>query len=356
MTDKPPTTEPGHGVIVGVDTHRDVNVAAVLDPLGRQLGVESFPTNTRGYQELTEWASLHGPVETVGIEGTGSWGAGLARHVTARGIRCVEVDRPNRQHRRRHGKSDSADAVAAARAVLAGTATGQSRGHNGPVESLRAVRVAYRSANKARTQAINQIRALLTTAPDPLRTRFTGSPLRDIIETCSRFRPQSPVCPTEGAKLALRTLAKRVQHLDDELAELGQTRCQLVTACAPPELLAEKGIGPKVAADLLIAFGDNPDRIRSEASFAALCGVSPVDASSGRQQRHRLNRGGDRQANSAIWRIVLVRLRTDEETRDYIARALNNRKTKPEAIRALKRYVARRIWKILNQHPPQLDQ
>lgn len=344
------------GIIIGVDTHRDVHVAAALDGLGRELDVQSFASDTSGYRQLVEWASSHGAVAVFGIEGTGSWGAGLARYVSGCEYRCIEVNRTNRQHRRRHGKSDPADAVAAARAVIAGTAKAQPRGHDGPIESLRTIRIAHRSAVKARTQAINQLRAVITTAPEPLKKRFVELNRRQLVTTCRRLRPQSSTRPSEIAKITLRSLAKRIEYLDQEIAELNQTRDELVKSCAPPELLAEHGIATAVAADLLIAIGDNPHRITTEAGFAALCGVSPVDASSGRQQRHRLNRGGDRQANNALWRIIIVRLATHQETRDYFQRALANGKTKREAIRTLKRYLARRIWRLLQRHPLQLDQ
>lgn len=340
-------------VTVGVDTHRDVHVAAVLDERGGLVGTESFPATRQGYAALVGWVSGFGTVSRVGIEGTGSWGAGLARYVTERGWECVEVARPNRQHRRRYGKSDIADAVGAARAVLSGQATARPRGAGGPVEGLRTNRVALRSAQKARTQAINQIRALMVTAPDPLRRVLEGLSGRQLIVTIARFRPTTDTGVINTTKMAMRSLARRVEYLDGEISELRAFRDPLIAESAPQALLDEYGVGPDVAASLLITFGSNPDRIGSEAAFAALCGVSAVDASSGLHQRHRLNRGGDRQANHALWRIVTVRLAHHQPTRDYITRRINEGKTRKEAIRTLKRHIARRTWRILTT--PALD-
>lgn len=342
-------------VTVGVDTHRDDHVAAVLDAQGRLLGTESFPASDVGYQELTEWAAGFGPIEIAGIEGTGSWGTGLARYVTRHGIDVREVNRPNRQHRRRHGKSDTADAVAAAKAVQCGDASGQPRGNHNMIEGLRAIRVAHRSSCKARTQGINQLHALVATAPDTLRNQLRSLNATKLASKAARFRPcTTSLDAADVTKIAMRSIAQRVEELTREIAELETHRDRLVSACAPPELLAEFGIGPETATNLLIAFGDNPQRIHSEAAFAALCGVSPIDCSSGRHQRHRLNRGGDRQANNALWRITLVRLAGHQRTRDYMARSIANGKTKKETIRKIKRYIARRIWRIFNSHPPQL--
>jgi len=339
-------------VTVGVDTHRDAHVAAALDERGRLLGTGSFPTTRAGYGALVGWASGLGTVSRMGIEGTGCWGAGLTRYATGRGLECVEVIRPSRQHRRRHGKSDTADAVAAARAVLSGEATGLPRGGGGSVEGLRTNRVALRSATKARTQAINQIRSLVITAPDQLRRAPEGLPSKQLVATVARFRTNGDLDVINTTKAAMRSLGRRVEYLDDEITELKALRDALIAESAPEGLLDEYGVGPDVAANLLITFGTNPDRIGSDAAFAALCGVSAVDASSGLQQRHRLNRGGDRQANHALWRIVTVRLAHHQPTRDYIARRISEGKTKREAIRTLNRHIARRVWRILDNHPP----
>ncbi len=348
----PTMTEPDNGVTVGADTHADTHVGAVLDPLGRLLATNEFAADQAGYEAFHAWSATFGPITAAGIEGTGSWGSGLARHLTAQGVKCVEVNRPNRQHRRRHGKSDTADAIAAARAVQSQEATGAPRGHNGNAESLRMIRVADRSAVKARTQAINQLRSLISTGPDELTATLKPKTGRAIVETAASFRPAAHRSdPITTAKLAMRSLARRIQQLDTEIVELRAARDTLVEQTAPPELLDEPGIGSSVAADLIITIGDNPGRLTSEQAFAALCGTSPVDCSSGRNQRHRLNRGGDRQANSALWRIVLVRLAWHQPTRDYMERQLAAGKTKREAIRQLKRYIARHIYRLLQQHP-----
>lgn len=338
-------------VTAGVDTHRDVHVAAVLDELGRVLATGSFPATPAGYRALVAWVGSHGTIGMVGVEGTGAWGAGLTRHLQGRHIRVVEVTRPNRQRRRRYGKTDTTDAIGAARAVQSGEATSPPRGGTGPVESLRLLRIARRSAMKQRTAVANQIHALVVTAPDAIRTHHQGLTLTRTIEIAAGYRPTDPLDPTQAAKLALKTLAVRYHHLTSELATLTSHITSIVTAIAPPGLLDMCGVGPHVAADLLITAGTNPTRITNPRSFAALCGVSPVDASSGLQQRHRLNRGGDRQANAALYRITIVRLRWHQPTRDYMTRRLSQGKTKPETIRCLKRYIANEIHHHLTHTP-----
>ena len=338
-------------VVGGVDTHKDTHVAAALDRLGRLLGTAEFPTTPAGYRALLTWLARFGTVERVGVEGTGAWGAGLARFLRTAGVRVIEVDRPNRQRRRRRGKSDPADAEAAGRAVLAGDVSGVQKDQDGPVEAMRALRVAQRSAERARTQATNQYRSLLDTAPAHLREQLRGLSLRQMVDRASRFRPGKVLSdPTAATKAALRSLARRWLALAAEIEALERQLAALVQVAAPPALLAEFGVGPDVAGALLVAAGDNPDRLRTEAAFAALCGASPLDASSGRQRRHRLNRGGNREANSALWRIVMVRLRWDHaEARAYVDRRVAEGKTRREAIRCLKRFLARRIWRLLTQ-------
>ncbi len=326
----------------GVDTHKDAHVAAALDELGAVLGTESFPATRAGYRALLEWLAGFGDLAVVGVEGTGAWGAGLARFLTGEGVAVVEVARPNRQHRRRHGKSDPADAIGAARAVLSGEADGAPKIGTGDVEAIRLLQVARRSARKARTQATNQLHAVLVTAPDALR----GQPRRARHPRARGarrgLRPGRIDTPTAAAKLTLVTLARRCQHLTDEIGELDAHLATLTARCAPT-LLELNGVGTQTAAALLTTAGDNPDRLRSEASFAALCGSSPRDASSGRQHRHRLNRGGDRQANAALYIIVISRLRWDPATQAYMARRLAQGKTRKEVIRCLKRYIARQV-------------
>jgi transposase len=339
-------------VTVGVDTHRDSHTAAVLDAQGRLLGTAAFPTTPAGYRRLIEWAGGWGTVTAAGVEGTGSWGAGLTRHLQETGITVIEVIRPNRQHRRRHGKSDTTDAVAAARAVQSGEASGTPRG-GGATESLRMLRVARNSARKAKTQVANQIKAVVVTGPAELRQELRDRPTTELAKLVARFRPGPDLAdPSTAAKTALQALGRHWLFLDTQIGELTAQIADLTTATAPPALLDEKGIGPIVAADLLITHGTNPDRIGSAAAFAALCGSSPVDMSSGQQLRHRLNRGGDRQANAALYRAVIVRLRYHQPTRDYMQRRLAQGKTKKEVIRCLKRSLARKVYKILRDHQP----
>lgn len=338
-------------VVVGVDTHRDTHTAAVLDTLGTVLDTAVFPTDRGGYRALLGWVRSFGTVSVAGVEGTGSWGAGLTRWLSSEGVEVVEVIRPNRQTRRRYGKSDTTDAIAAARAVLSGEASGRPRAGHGPVESIRLLQLTRSSAIKQRTMVANQIHAVIATAVEPLRAQLRGIPIRAVADTAARYRPGDAADPGQAAKIALKALGARYRYLDDEITELDTHLKPLVTETAPPELMAEVGVGIQTAADLLLAAGSDPSRMRSEASYAALCGVSPVDASSGRQTRHRLNRGGDRQANAALYRIVIVRLRYHQPTRDYLARRISEGRTKPEAIRCLKRYLARRVWKHLATKP-----
>jgi len=295
-------------VTIGVDTHLDVHVAHAKDQLGRRLATVSIPTTPAGYRDLLAWARGLGEVEAFGIEGTGSYGAALARFLRAHGQVVVEVNRPDRQARRRRGKSDPLDAEAAARTVQAGEATVVPKAGTGVVEMLRCLRVARSTAVKARTQAGNAIKALLVTAPAELREQLRGLPTAKLVHTAAAFTSAKPTTPTAAAMLALRTLAARHQALSAEITTL-DTELARLTAKAAPGLVALFGVGPDSAGALLVAAGDNPDRLRSEAAFSMLCGASPVEASSGKTVRHRLNRGGDRQANAALHRVVIVRLR-----------------------------------------------
>jgi transposase len=335
-------------VTVGVDTHKDTHVAAVRDQLGRRLGTTQVPASSAGYAQLLSWAHALGEVAAWGVEGTGSYGAGLARFLAAHGQRVVEVNRPDRQARRRRGKSDAVDADAAARAVQAGEATGVPKAQDGVVEMLRALRAARQTAVKARTQAINALKGLLVTAPAELREQLGGLPTGRLVGAAAALEPGTLATPTAAARLALRGLAQRYQHVDAEIALLTE-QLDALTARHAPKLRDLHGVGPDCAAALLIAAGDNPRRLHSEAAFAALCGTSPVEASSGKTRRHRLNRGGDRQANAALHRVVVVRLRWHQPTRDYATRRTTQGKTSKEILRCLKRYVAREVFAVLRQ-------
>ena len=330
----------------GVDTHADVHVAAALDPIGGLLGVREFPATAVGYAGLLGWLAGFGTVALVGIEGTGSYGAGLARHVTAAGIRVVEVDRSDRQDRRRQGKSDPLDAVSAARAAQSGRARGASKGRDGAVEAIRTLMVARRSAAGERTRTINQARALVLTGPDDLRVRFARHRPAALITGLAALRPRPGDVAGHAVRVALRELGRRAQFLDGQLDRLDELIVPLVTTRAPG-LLALYGIGPHTAALLLIAAGDHPGRLRSEAAWAHLCGAAPIPASSGKVTRHRLNPGGDRQANHALWRIVFTRLGSHPATRAYAERRTAEGKSKAEIIRCLKRYVAREVYPYL---------
>jgi transposase len=330
-----------------VDTHADVHVAAAVDQVGRVLGTEAFPATAAGYQAALAWMRAHGELAKVGVEGTGSYGAGLARYLAACGVEVVEVIRPNRQARRQRGKSDTADAVAAALAALNGEAAGVPKSRDGAAESIRALRAARAGAVKARTQAGNQLRDLIVTAPEQVRQQLAGLSRHRQVDVAARFRPRDLAGPAEGVRAAMASVARRHQALSAEIARLDAALEELLTRAAPKELLAKQGVATQVAATLLATTGDNPSRVRKEASFAALCGASPVDASSGKQIRHRLNRGGDRQANSALWTIAMTRLAHDPRTKVYLARRTAEGKTRKEIIRCLKRYIAREIYKAL---------
>jgi transposase len=263
-----------------------------------------------------------------------------------------EVQRPSREHIRRHGKSDPTDAIAAARSVLASDATGRPKTATGPAESVRVLRGVRASAMKARTACGNQIHAVVATAPDTLRSELRDIKLARLADIAARFRVTGPLStPDAAARWSLRQLARRYRTLSAEIADLDTELAIVVAAAAPTRLLQEHGIGIDVAGAIVTAVGDNPERLATEGSFAALAGTSPVDASSGRQRRHRLNRGGNRELNNAIWRIVMVRLRWDPTTKAYMTRRITEGKTKREIVRCLKRYVARQIWAIYRDHP-----
>lgn len=334
----------------GVDTHKEFHVAAAVDDVGRILGTETFSATGAGYRRLERWFEEHGQVAKVGVEGTGSYGLGLARFLAARGIEVVEVNRPNRQLRRRRGKSDTVDAEAAARAVLNGEATSVPKAADGIVEAIRALRVVFCSTRNARTRIANQIRDLLVTAPDQLREALEPLDTDERVARAARFRCSGDIAdPAEATKTALRTLARQHQMLTTDLDAL-RARLDELTGQANPALRHAVGVGPDVASILLIAAGDNPERLTTDAAFAALCGVSPVEASSGQHVSHRLNKGGNRDANHALWRIVMVRMTCHQPTKDYVTRRRSEGKSQRFIIRCLKRYVAREVHQLL-LHP-----
>jgi transposase len=328
----------------GVDTHADAHVAAALDRVGGLLGTESFATTPDGYARLLSWLRSFGPVGLVGVEGTGSYGAGLTRYLVAAGVKVVEVDRSDRQARYRSGKSDPLDAESAARAALSGKAKGAPRGRDGTVEAIRVLMVAKRSARGERTRSINQARALVVTGPDDIRVRFEHHRTADLVVELAALRPRPGHQVGYATRVALRELARRAEFLAGQIDHLNQQLLPLIEEQAP-SLLEMYGAGPTVAALLIIAAGDHPDRLRSEAAWAHLCGAAPIPANSGKTNgRYRLNPGGDRQANHALWRIVFTRLGSHPPTRLYVERRLKEGKSKQEIIRCLKRYVAREVY------------
>lgn len=344
--------EPQRTVYGGADTHKDFHVAAVVDEAGRILGTETFAASASGYAALVRWLRRHGEVVKIGIEGTGAYGAGLCRHVAAEGIDVVEVNRPNRQMRRRRGKSDTVDAEAAARAALNGEASGAPKDSTGIVESIRVLRLAFCSTRVARVRIANQIRDLVLTSGDALRHELNPLETPGRVERCARMRPNGDLAhPDLATKTALRTLARQYQALTRDLDEL-RASLEELTVRANPALCSAIGVGADVASILLIAAGENADRLHSEAAFAAICGASPIEASSGKHVGHRLNRGGNRQANHALWRIVMTRRNCHQPTRDYVDRRRAEGKSPRHITRCLKRYVAREIYRHLTNPDP----
>lgn len=331
----------------GVDTHQDTHTAAVVDTAGRLLGHAQFDADGPGYAALLAWLCGFGQLLRVGVEGTGAYGAGLARHLAAAGVAIVEVDRPDRKTRRLVGKSDPLDAEAAARAALGRARTVPKR-RDGEVEALRNLRVARSSAVVARADCMRRIKTLLVTAPEQLRCRLCGLGDRQLLAVCAAARPDVDRLgdPEQATKIALRALARRHAALTQEITELDEHIGTLIEAINPA-LLRLNGVGLDSAGQMLVTAGQNIDRIHSEAAFAKLCGVAPQPASSGRTDRHRLNRAGDRQANAALYRIVLCRLRWDPRTRAYAERRTAQGLSKKDIIRCLKRYIAREIYRTL---------
>ena len=338
-------------VTVGVDTHADFHVGVALDQRGGRLGELTLANDEGGYRRLLGWARGFGGLACVGAEGTGSYGAGLSRFLRSEGVRVLEVNRVSRQHRRRHGKHDAGDAEAAARAVLSGEASGEPKAADGHVEMLRALKIARRSAVKAKTQAANQLHALVSTAPEKLKAELRNLAAPKLARKASRFRCDArPADPAAATKFALRSVARRYLGLVEELTEL-QVQIERLVKESSPQLVALDGVGPDTAATLSIVAGDNPERLKSEAAFANLCGTAPIPASSGKVVRHRLNPHGNREANRALHVVALNRLRRDPRTQAYVAKRTAEGKSKREIIRCLKRFIAREVYRALLAHP-----
>lgn len=332
----------------GVDTHKDVHVAALVDDLGGLIATRSFANRADGHRELLSWMTDGAPLARVGVEGTSSYGAGLSRHLVAASIEVVEVNQPDRAARRRAGKSDPVDALAAARAALSGRHAGTPKAGDGAVESIRMLRLCRRSAVQSRTQTLNQVHTLVDTAPQALHDAWAPETLANLLETALTSEPDAAqlASPAHAATYSLGVLAQRWKSLTEQIDDLDTELTQLVTATAPA-LAASYGFGTDTTGALLVAAGDNPHRLRSDASFAALCGVAPVPASSGRTTRHRLNRGGNRDANRALWVVAMVRMSHHQPTRAYVERRTSDGLSKREIIRCLKRYIAREAYKHL---------
>lgn len=340
----------GH-VVIGVDTHKHIHVAAVMDAVGGILATLTVPTDSGGFRQLLDWAASFGRVIAFGIEGTGSYGSGLASFVRRHGHKVVEVSRPDRRLRRLHGKSDTLDAENAARAVLAGFATSVPKSADGTVEMIRQLKVAHDTAVKDRTAAMVTLKAMLVHAPEHLRHEAATKTQPALAKHCAALRPRALATPEDSIRHALRSIARRWLSLDEEAAELTRMIEELVKRQAP-QLMDAFGIGADTAAEILIVAGDNPERIRSEAAFAKLAGISPVPTGSGMTSgRHRLNRGGHRQLNAAIYRTVIVRMRLHEPTKAYVARRTEEGKSKRDIIRCLKRYVIREVYHLIKLNP-----
>lgn len=338
-------------IVIGIDTHLDtIHLAAITDT-GQLLSDAEFRTDPTGYWAAICWARSFGDVVSVGVEGTASYGSGVTQALQANNIHVVEVNRPDRSARRRQGKSDPLDAYSAARAVLAGHGLAIPKDlHTG---ALKALLVARRGAIKARTAAINQIKDLLITAPAELRERYRRytTNLR-LVEALARCRPSAYEDPTAMAVLiAAKALAQRIEFLEHQADEL-TTEIDTLTTALNPALRAVYGVGPDTAAQLIITAGTNSHRLRSEAAFAMLAGTAPIPASSGKTNRHRLSRAGDRAANNALHHIALARWSHDTRTRDYVARQLAAGRSKKDILRLLKRAIAREMFKHLTAPCP----
>ena len=348
-------TAPNTDVVIGVDTHKSTHAAVAVSALGARLGSLSIPASSKGYQALQAWAQSFGPIRAFGVEGTGSYGAGLSRFLSEHGHRVFEVNRPSRQQRYQKGKDDVLDAESAARSVLAGQATAVPKSGTSTVEMIRHLKVTRDTAVKARSQAMLALKAIIVSAPAALREQLDClAGKMALLRHLAALRPGPLTSTTASAKTSLRAIARRWLALDAEVKNHDVSLEQLTQQLAP-NLVQAHGMGAGTAAEMLILVGDNRERIRSEAALAKLCGACPIPASSGKTSRHQLNRGGHRQANAALYRVVIVRMRGHQPTLDYVRRRTTEGKSKPEIIRCLKRFVAREIFGYLCRpsHPPQ---
>jgi len=338
-----------HNIFVGIDTHKDTHCAVTVTETGKFMSSLEIETNSKGYRNLINWARKQGTISCFGIEGTGCYGKNLASYLTNYDYQVVEINRVNRQHRRRYGKTDETDAHAAAKAVASGEQTNSHKQTYGRVEIIRVLQIARSSAVKARTQTACQIKAILITAPEPIKNEVNGLTTLKLTTKAVKWRPKHYLTNEISAtRHTLKILATRWLTLNKEIKQHDQDLATTLKETVP-EMMELQGIGNDVAAKLVIAAGSNPQRMKSEASFAALCGVSPVNASSGKQQRHRLNQGGNRKANNALYTIAITRMKHDPETKKYVNKKTAEGKTKKETIRQLKRHISRQIYKQLTK-------
>jgi transposase len=344
-------------IVGGVDTHKDLHVAAVVDELDRVLASQCFATTRHGYKQMLTWMRSFGSLQRIGVEATGTYGAGLLRYMQKAGIEVLEVTTPDPHDRRKRGKNDDLDAQNAAHAAFAGKRTVTPKSRDGMIESLPVLKACRKTAVAARRVALQMIQNTIVCAPDELRETLRKLTRMQLIRTLAAWRPDlSDYRNVVSAyRITLKSLGRRYLELNDEIADLDSMIVAIVDELAPA-LVARNAVGHGCAAQLLLTAGDNAARLHSEASFAALCGVSPVPASSGKTVRHRLNRGGDRAANSALHIIAIGRLRTETRTQAYVAKRIAEGHSKLEAIRCLKRYIAREVFALIkqgHQGPPQ---
>lgn len=347
----------GPFVVGGVDTHKDLHVAAVVDERDSVLGSQCFATTRHGYKQMLAWMRSFGPLRRVGVEATGTYGAGLLRYLQRAGVEVLEVTTPDKGDRRKRGKSDDLDAQNAAHAALAGKRTVTPKTRDGMIESLRVLKACRKTAVAARRVALQMIHNTIVCAPDDLRDQLRELTRMGLIRTLAAWRPDMTDYRNVASayRITLKSLARRYLELHDEIADLDAMIATIVDELAP-DLVAQDSIGHESAAQLLLTAGDNSERLHSEAGFAALCGVSPVPASSGKTTRHRLNRGGDRAANSALHIIAIGRLRTDPRTKAYVAKRMAEGHSKLEAIRCLKRYIARQVFALISKRRTEINQ
>jgi transposase len=340
----------GRRVVGGVDTHKDLHVAAVVDEYDHVLESRCFATTRHGYKQMLAWMRSFGKLQRIGIESTGTYGAGLLRYMQTAGVEVLEVTTPDQHDRRRRGKNDDLDAQNAAHAAFAGKRTVTPKSRDGMIEALRVLKACRKTAVAARRVALQMIHNTIICAPDELREALRTMTRMQLIRTLAAWRPDLTDYRNlvSAYRITLKSLGRRYLELHDEIADLDTMIIAIVDELAP-SLVAQNSIGHGSAAQLLLTAGDNSERLHSEASFAALCGVSPVPASSGKTNRHRLNRGGDRAANSALHIIAIGRIRTDPRTKTYMAKRIAEGHSKLEGIRCLKRYIAREVFALISQ-------